>query len=144
MADKMDTSMKKLEKKLIKEENLDEINEIVNLFNINLQKKNIIRSAKLSEVQDKVVEVMADRISSNPYAIEDADLIKYHKVIQDTLDKTDTSMDSIKAPSIQINQQVNVDKMFFDSESRKRILSAVNDVLNGAVSVDELEMQEEE
>ena len=33
-------------------------------------------------------------------------------------------------PTIQINQQVNVDKMVFDSDSRKRILAAVQEILN--------------
>lgn len=135
MANKIDNTLAKLEKKLIKEENLDSLNELVELFNVNLQKKNILRSAKLSDVQDKVVEQMLERITLEPNEIRDDDLIKYHKVIQDTLNKTDTTLDNIKAPSIQINQQVNVDKMIFDSEARKRILSAVNDILNGDTEI---------
>ena len=119
-----------LEKQLIKEENLDEINEIVDLFNINLQKKNIIRSAKLSDVQDNVVNQIAERFDKKADEFSNEDLIKYYKVIQDTLTKTDTTMENVKAPSIQINQQINVDNMQFDAESRKRILDAVNDILN--------------
>lgn len=119
-----------LEKQLIKEENLDEINEIVDLFNINLQKKNIIRSAKLSDVQDNVVNQIAERFDKKADEFSNEDLIKYYKVIQDTLTKTDTTMENVKAPSIQINQQINVDNMQFDAESRKRILGAVNDILN--------------
>lgn len=119
-----------LEKQLIKKENLDEINEIVDLFNINLQKKNIIRSAKLSDVQDNVVNQIAERIDKKADEFSNEDLIKYYKVIQDTLTKTDTTMENVKAPSIQINQQINVDNMQFDAESRKRILNTVNEILN--------------
>lgn len=136
MANKIDSTMSKLEKKLIKEERPDELNELVELFNVNLQKKNILRSAKLSDVQDKIVDQMLERISLEPEEIRDEDLIKYHKVIQDTLNKTDTTLDNIKIPSIQINQQVNVDKMIFDSDARKRILGAVNDILNGTEVLD--------
>ena len=136
MANKIDSTMSKLEKKLIKEERPDELNELVELFNVNLQKKNILRSAKLSDVQDKIVDQMLERISLEPEEIRDEDLIKYHKVIQDTLNKTDTTFDNIKVPNIQINQQVNVDKMIFDSEARKRILGAVNDILNGTEVLD--------
>ena len=128
--DKLNKSLTKLEKELVKEENIDDINRIVELFNLNLQKKNIIRSAKLSDVQDKVVDQIIQRIELEPEEFSNDDLIKYHKIIQETLDKTDTTMDNIKAPTIQINQQVNVDKIMFDSDSRKRILSAVNDILN--------------
>ena len=131
MADKINNNLTKLEKKLIKEENIDELQELVELFNLNLQKKNILRNAKLSDVQDKVVEQILQRIALEPEEFSNDDLIKYHKIIQETLMKTDTTLDNIKVPNIQINQQVNVDKMIFNSESRKRILEAVNDILNG-------------
>ena len=140
--DKLDKALKKLEKKLVKENNIDELNSIVDLFNVNLQKKNIIRSAKLSEAQDLVVDQMLGRLKLEPEEITDDNLIKYHKAIQDTLNRSDTTMDNIKAPNIQINQQVNVDKMVFDSEARKRILSAVNGILNGDISLDNEEGEE--
>ena len=134
--DKLNKSLTKLEKELVKEENIDDINRIVELFNLNLQKKNIIRSAKLSDVQDKVVDQIIRRIELEPEEFSNEDLIKYHKIIQETLDKTDTTMDNVKVPTIQINQQVNVDKIMFDSDSRKRILSAVNDILNSDEIID--------
>lgn len=130
MADKINNNLTKLEKKLIKEENIDELQELVKLFNLNLQKKNILRNAKLSDVQDRVVEQILQRIALEPEEFSNDDLIKYHKIIQETLMKTDTTLDNIKVPNIQINQQVNVDRMIFNSESRKRILAAVNDILN--------------
>ncbi len=126
----IDTSLAELEEQLIQEDNIDEINRIVELFNLNLQKKNIIRSAKLSSVQDKIVNHIEERIALEPESIDDKDLIGYHKAIQDTLNKSDTSMENVKVPTIQINQQVNVDKITFDSDSRKRILAAVNNILN--------------
>ena len=144
MADKINNNLTKLEKKLIKEENIDELQELVELFNLNLQKKNILRNAKLSDVQDRVVEQILQRIALEPEEFSNDDLIKYHKIIQETLTKTDTTLDNIKVPNIQINQQVNVDKMIFNSESRKRILEAVNDILNGEQIIDaDYELSEE-
>lgn len=131
-----------LETKLMDEDNLDEINKIVEIFNVNLQKKNIIRSAKLSDVQDKVVQQMTDRFENRADSFSNDDLIKYHKIIQDTLTKTDTTMDNIKTPTIQINQQVNVDNVTFNSESRKRILEAVNNILNGSEEIEDIEVEE--
>ena len=128
-----------LETRLMDEDNLDEINKIVEMFNVNLQKKNIIRSAKLSDVQDKVVQQMTDRFENRADSFSNDDLIKYHKIIQDTLTKTDTTMDNVKTPTIQINQQVNVDNVTFNSESRKRILEAVNNILNGSEEIEEIE-----
>lgn len=136
------STINELETKLMEEENLDEINKIVEMFNVNLQKKNIIRSAKLSDVQDKVVQQMTDRFEQRADSFSNDDLIKYHKIIQETLTKTDTTMDNVKTPTIQINQQVNVDNVTFNSESRKRILEAVNNILNGSENVEDAEIEE--
>lgn len=138
------STIDELETKLMDEDNLDEINKIVEMFNVNLQKKNIIRSAKLSEVQDKVVQQMTDRFDQRADSFSNDDLIKYHKIIQETLTKTDTTMDNVKTPTIQINQQVNVDKVTFNSDSRKRILEAVNNILNGEEKVEDVEVEESE
>ena len=131
-----------LETRLMDEDNLDGITKIVEMFNVNLQKKNIIRSAKLSDVQDKVVQQMTDRFENRADSFSNDDLIKYHKIIQDTLTKTDTTMDNVKTPTIQINQQVNVDNVTFNSESRKRILEAVNNILNGSEEIEDIEVEE--
>lgn len=121
-----------LSDRLIKTNDFDELNEIVELFNLDLQKKNLIRGVKLSEVQDKVVDQLSMRLTERADNFSNDDLIKYLKTIQETLNKTTVTTDDIKAPTIQINQQVNVDNVNnFNAESRKRILSAVNSIMNG-------------
>lgn len=121
-----------LSDKLIKTNDFDELNEIVEMFNLDLQKKNLIRGVKLSEVQDKVVDQLSMRLTERADNFSNDDLIKYLKTIQETLNKTTVTTDDIKAPTIQINQQVNVDNVNnFNAESRKRILSAVNSIMNG-------------
>ena len=136
------STINELETKLMEEDNLDEINKIVEMFNVNLQKKNIIRSAKLSDVQDKVVQQMTDRFEQRADSFSNDDLIKYHKIIQETLTKTDTTMDNVKTPTIQINQQVNVDNVTFKKKKKKRILEAVNNILNGSANVEDAEIEE--
>lgn len=121
-----------IEEKILQEKNLDELQELVDLFNLNLKKKDIVRSAKLSEIQDKIVEQMSKRIEQRPDEFSNNDLLNYHKTVQDTLSKTDSTLDDIKVPTIQINQQFNVnnaDSDQFDSDSRKRILATVNEIL---------------
>lgn len=121
-----------LSDKLIRTNDFDELNEIVEMFNLDLQKKNLIRGVKLSEVQDKVVDQLSMRLTERADNFSNEDLIKYLKTIQETLNKTTVTTDDIKAPTIQINQQVNVDNVNnFNAESRKRILSAVNSIMNG-------------
>lgn len=121
-----------IEQKIINETNPQELQELIDLFNLNLKKKDIIRSAKLSEVQDKIVEQMSKRVESKPDEFSNADLLNYHKVVQDTLSKADNILDSVNIPNIQINQQLNInnsDNDYFDKDSRKRILDTVNSIL---------------
>lgn len=121
-----------IEQKILQTDDVDELQSLINVFNLNLKKKDIIRSAKLNEVQDKIVEQMSDRISSRADEFSNADLLNYHKVIQDTISKTDNNLDDVNVPNIQINQQLNINNTgdSFDRESRKKILSAVDEILN--------------
>lgn len=120
---------------ILEETDLDNLNDIIKLFNINLKKKNLIRSSKLSEVQDKVVEQIASRIEDRPDNFSNDDLLKYYKTIQDTLNKADSSLDSMEVPSIQVNQQINVSTNEFDRESRKRILNTVQQILQASQDI---------
>ena len=123
------TPIEELEKNILEEDNIDELNNIIDLFNLNLKKKDIIRSNKLNELQDSIVEEIGVRVE-NPYAITDRDLLGYFKAIQETINKSDNNLENVKIPTIQLNQQININKAEFNSESRKRILSAVNNIMD--------------
>ena len=129
---KLTTDSKDIEKYILEEENLDDLNDIVKLFNISLKKKDLLRNSKLSEVQDKIVEQIISRVSDRPNDFTNDDLLKYYKTIQDTLNKMDGSLDNVKVPTIQLNQQINVAQEEFDRESRKRIIDTVNQILSSA------------
>ena len=117
---------------ILEETDIDDLNDIIKLFNVNLKKRNLIRSSKLSEVQDKVVEQIASRVEDRPDNFSNDDLLKYYKTIQDTLNKADMSLEQMDVPTIQVNQQINVGTDEFDRESRKRILDTVNQILQSA------------
>lgn len=123
------TSPEKIIDSIVEETDLDNLNDIIKLFNISLKKKNLVRSSKLSEIQDKVVEQIASRVEDRPDNFSNEDLLKYYKTIQDTLNKADNSLDNLDVPTIQVNQQINVGTEDFDRESRKRILDTVNQIL---------------
>ena len=129
---KLTTNSKDIEKYILEEENLDDLNDIVKLFNISLKKKDLIRNSKLSEAQDKIVEQITSRVSERPDNFSNEDLLKYFKTIQDTLAKMDGSLDDIKVPTIQLNQQINIAQEEFDRESRKKIIDTVNQILSAA------------
>lgn len=130
------TPIDDLENEILNSTEAEDLVEIIDLFNLNLQKRNIIRNKKLSDVQDKVVERMLEKIQNEPWEFSNDDLIKFHKVIQETL-KTSNSLDKDNIPTIQVNQQINVSTPEFTRESREKILSAVRDILKNNNSVNE-------
>ena len=125
----LSTPLDVLENEIMASDDADELSDIIDIFNLNLQKKNLVRNKKLNDIQDKVVERMLEKIESEPWEFSNDDLIKFHKIIQETLTKSQ-NIDKSEIPMIQVNQQINVNSPNFDRESRAKILSAVNDILN--------------
>ena len=124
------SSPKDIEKYIMEEEDSETLAEIIKLFNLSLKKRDLIRSSKLSEIQDKVVEQIATRVEERPDNFSNEDLLKYYKTIQSSLVDTSTSSKEISVPSIQLNQQINVNTEEFDRDSRRRIINTVNQILD--------------
>ena len=121
-----------LEQKILNEENVDELQNLIDLFNLNLKKKDIVRSAKLSEMQDKIVDQMSERIEKRPGEFSNTDWLNYHKAVQESLTKSNNTLDDVKLPNIQINQQLNInnaDTDSFDRDSRRHIIETVDEIL---------------
>lgn len=121
------TPINELEDRIIKEDNPEELKNIINLFNINIKKKDILRASKLNDLQDKTLEQIAERIEKTPDLFSNKDLLDYYKVMQDTLNKADTSTDNL--PNIQINQNIVNMTPTIDRESKERVIQAVKEIL---------------
>lgn len=122
-----------LEEKLIEETDIDNIKNIINLFNLNIRKKDIVRTSKLNDLQDKICNQIDKRLTNKSDEFSNSDLINYFKVIQETINKSDTTLNKVDTPSIQIVQnQLNVssENSDLDKDSRQRISNAVQKFLN--------------
>lgn len=127
------TSKQELEDRLLSETNIDDLQNIINIFNLNIKKKDILRTSKLSDLQDLVFEQMQERLSQNAHAFSNKDLLDYFKVVQDTINKTDKTLNDVDVNSIQITQNqlnVNIDDNKLTRESRAKVLDTVNAILN--------------
>ena len=141
----LNTPIEELEDRLMNEQDEDAVKDIIDLFNLNIQKKNIVRTAKLSELQDLISEQIGKRIEKNADAFNNKDLLDYFKAIQDTIDKSDLSPE-IKIP-VQINQQLNlnIDKEDeLDRESKQRVIAAIQSILNKQNAIEVIDVEESE
>jgi len=126
------TPRDELEQKLLSESSVEEVKNIIDLFNLNIKKKDAIRNSKLSELQDKISEQMQERIEKNADAFSNKDLLDYFKTIQETLKNSSVSSDDLKVP-VQIAQQqinVNIQEQTLDRESKNKVLAAIRSILN--------------
>ena len=128
------TELLNLENSLILENNTDEINRIVDIFNLNIQKKNVLRIGKLNEIQDAITQQIEDRVKNKADEFNNTDLLNYFKVIQETISKSNSIEDIKNIPqSISITNNelnLNIQQNTIDNDSRERVIDAVKFILN--------------
>ena len=118
---------------LINETDPTKLRQLIDIFNLNIRKKDIIRATKLSALQDRVVNEMSERIINHSDNFSNKDLLDYFKTIQDTQNKTDTSIDNVNIPipTIQINHnEVNMNsEPVLSRESKNKVSQTVQKIL---------------
>lgn len=121
--------------KLIAEQDVQKTKDLTYLFNINQNKKTMVRQNKLNELQDILVDEAIDRFSSRPAEISNQELMTGLKTVQDMIEKSQKAVNGVteSTPIITINQQnneINVagedsDKKKLTKESRDRVKQAM-------------------
>ena len=141
----IDKTSDDLSNKLINESDADKIKNIVDLFNLNQAKKEILRVDSYNKLVDKLVDQMSLRLDKKADEFSNKDLIDYLKVISDTTDKSKKAFSTINdMPAIQINQ-VNIgdnSEKELSRESREKVMAAINAYMKKAMQSQEQESQE--
>lgn len=124
---------------IINEDNVERTKEMINLFNVNMAKKNVARVHKLNSLLDKVNDQAIDRFTRRPEDVSNKELLDYMSVVQTQIEKSSNMVKSIsEAQPIQFNQQNNVtvnvnnDGKSLNRESRERILNAIKSIVKEA------------
>ena len=118
-----------LKQKLINSTDSQEMNDLVQIFNLNLRKREIIRADVFSELQDSIAEQMQKRLGKNQDSFSNKDLLDYLNSIQSILNKYDNKDDK-KLPTIAIQNNLviqNSDEL--DKDSRDRIAEVIRNIL---------------
>ena len=132
------TPEEELEIQLLEEDNIDNIKTIIDLFNVNIKKKNIIRTSKLNELQDKIYEQIDQRITDDIDTFSNRTLLEYFKVMQDTIDKANVDSEQMAMPNIQVNQNnLNITMgTELNRESRQKITDAIKNIIENHNVID--------
>lgn len=125
---------------IIAERDEDKTRDLTYLFNLNQNKKTLVRMDKLSGLQDDLVDQFAKRIAMRPDEISNKELMDGLKIVQDIIERGQRQVSGVDTPlpMIQVNQQntsINVGdangEISLNRESRERVKNAVLGLLNG-------------
>lgn len=127
----LDNEASQVAGQILKEKNVTEVQKLVQLFNLNQQKKNVIRILKLNSLLDKVSDNMLTRFEKRPDEFSNSDLLNYMNVVQSSIEKANKQLNLIEeAPPIQLNQvNINVPGETLNRESRDKVAEAVRSIM---------------
>ena len=140
---KLEDSSRNIISKIVDENNSDSFKDLVNLFNMNQQKKNILRSNAYSNLLDIIVDELNDRISNNTFLFSNKDLLDSINTINNAINKSSVDIENISIQPIQTNTQINVNvdnKIQLDRDSKERITNVVNTILKSLKNTNNAEL----
>lgn len=122
-----------------------DIEEIINLFNFNMKKKNILRVNTYNNLLDKITDEVVNRFENHSDEFSNKELLDYLNSIQSFAYNKQVSND-VSVPSITlntINMTNNINSIdSIDIDSRKRIQDAIQKIINNnsAITVESEEV----
>ena len=122
---------------IISEQDIEKTKDLTYLFNINQNKKTMVRIDKLSELQDNLVAQFSQRVEERPDEISNQELMNALKIVQDIIERGQKQISGVnEQPLIQINQQTNSvnvgdEAVGLSRESKQRVANVVSDLLKG-------------
>ena len=128
--------------RLLKSTDKKEIEEIINLFNMDIVKKNAIRTSVYSDMIDRIIDEMGARIEKYPGQFSNKDLLDYLTAMQNSLTKTQVDSSSVPLIAVQNNNIINFNPLSgFDRESKDRMRDVLKSILDDdfVIKTDEIE-----
>lgn len=130
----LDIQTKEIAQKILDENDVSRIKDLTALFNLNSQKRNVMRVMKMNGLLDNVTDQILKRFESRPDNFSNEELLKYMQVTENAIDRANKNLNLVEeTPPIQYqqNNQVNINIVdTLDRDSRERVMEYLNNVLN--------------
>ena len=121
---------------IIAAEDIDKTKDLTYLFNINQNKKTMVRIDSLSNLQDRLVGLLSSRVTERPDEMSNQEVMQALKVVQDIIERgTKQVTGQNEQPLIQINQQTNSvnvgdEAAGLNRDSRDKVKRAIMSILD--------------
>ena len=117
---------------IVKSENVEDIKNLTQLFNLNTVKKNALRINQLNELMDLANQEALERFKKYAPFMDDKDVANYMKVFQQSLTNAQQIVNSLdEKPTIQLNIQnnINTNEPTLSRESQEKVANTVKTIL---------------
>ena len=132
----LDNKNNEIAQKILDAETVEETKDLTALFNLNSQKRNVLRVLKMNNLLDKVTDQIIERFEKNPHLFTNEDLLKYMQVTENAIDRANKNLNMVEeTPPIQLLQQnqVNINiNQGLNRGSRQRVIETVQAILNSS------------
>lgn len=122
-----------------------EIEDIINLFNVDIVKKNAIRTTVYSDMIDKIIDEMGERIAKYPGQFSNKDLLDYLTAMQNSISKTQVDSTAVPMIAVQTNNIINLNPLSsFNRESKNKMREVLKSIFdsNSMTNSNEIEQTE--
>lgn len=134
----LDNKTQEIAQLILDEQDIDKVKDLTTLFNLNSQKRNVMRVMKMNELLDKVTDKVVNRFDAYPDNFSNEDLLKFMQVTETAIDRANKQLNLIDdTPPIHLtqNNQVNINMgAELSRESREKILEFVNNAMKQSVA----------
>ena len=131
----LDTQTRDIAQQILDEQDIDKVRNLTALFNLNAQKRNVMRVIKMNKLLDEVTDKVMERFEKTPDNFSNDDLIKYMQVTESAIDRANKQLNLVdETPPIQLQQNTQVNVNIVDSldrESRERVMNFLRKTLSG-------------
>ena len=143
----LDTRTRDIAQQILDEQDIDKVKDLTTLFNLNSQKRNVMRVIKMNKLLDEVTDKVMERFEKTPDNFSNDDLIKYMQVTESAIERANKQLNLVdETPPIQLQQNTQVNVNIVDSldrEARERVMNFLRNALSGKTANPETIIVEE-
>ena len=115
-------------------DDVDKMKQLIAMFNLVQQKKNVIRILKYNGLLDSLADQMEARIGKKADEFSNEDVIKYVQTISGAIDKASAQLKLVdETPPIQINKgntvNINLNSTELNREERERVAEVIKQLM---------------
>lgn len=143
----LDNQTTQIAQQILDEQDVNKVKDLTALFNLNAQKRSVMRVIRMNELLDNVTDRVIERFEKTPDNFSNDDLIKYMQVTEAAIERANKQLNLVdETPAIQLqqNNQVNVNIIdSLDRDSRERVADALKAIFSRTVSVNNVSLQQD-